>query len=271
MMTDENKKYLLIVGHRRYASFKKLGLQKIKAIVRETDEYVNLPLDCVILRENTRLRTEEDLTSFMENIKANGQIHPIVVSENVDMLEDDWLALNMAENFNRKDYSPLEAAEGVTRFREQGLSFSEIASRTGIPLTTIKTYMALIKRTPVEFLKEIRNMSPKDASNKKGKLSVAVANAISTMRIPNEKKNILLMYKHAKKEEWSKDQIGTITDILNQGVPFEEAIKEIDKWASKTVSFVVNKEINKTLDIPMSRYVIEVLKGKRPPMKDLLR
>jgi ParB-like chromosome segregation protein Spo0J len=259
-----DKKYLLIFGYRRFLSFKKLGYLKIPAIIHETDEIKQIPLDEIDLRENTRLRTDDDLSELMGSIKSTGLLQPVKVSTNLNMPMTDFLALNLTENFNRKDYTMLEASDGLFRLKKEGLTNSEISVRTGQPITRIETFLRLIAKTPRKYLKEIRNMTPIEARNKQGKISLAVANAITALRIPDEKKNTERLYKKAKEEELSAGDISIIGELINNGATIEQALENREDYLVKDATFLLKAKEFEKIKMSFQAYMRAVVKKQIP-------
>jgi len=181
----------------------------------------------------------------------------------------DLIVLNTAENLHRVGNSPVEFGMVCKTLKEMGLSVSEIAARLSQPQSKITTALTLAAKVPREYRDSIGYIAQKDIRKKRGKVSATVANTIiSNSRL--KAKDKLKLFKSAKEQDLSLADINVINQMLYAGASFDEALKKKDTFTRTAISLVVNKEEVTKLNTSITRYVYDVLKGRRKPIKDLV-
>ena len=249
--------------------------------------------------QNTRTNLE-DIDDLMTDIRENGLLEPIgvwkgnnefivayghrrfdalkklgrkelLVGKEVVIIpeefnEKNFLVLNLSENLHRVSNSPLELGKGCKQLLELGLNISEIASRLSISRTRIETALKLVGNVPVEMTNQIGyGMENK----RKGKMPSNVANKIAAIR--GKKSEIKSFFKLAKKQELSIRDVEFISRGMNNGLSLNQAVKLKDKYAIKTIYFIVNKtELAKQEEKSFTKIVKDIMKGKIKAIPELL-
>lgn len=146
-------------------------------LVEETGQNVlTLDTDDVVSRPQTRKKFK-NIEELAESIKGSGQQQPIVVSPKnskgkytIQKGERRWRACKLlgikvhaivnnrhekplkalsgelAENIQREDLEPMELAEALSRFVDEGgMSQREISAELGKPLTYVSVHLSLLK------------------------------------------------------------------------------------------------------------------------------
>lgn len=191
-------------------------------------QFVELPLDKVEAGNNWRkIFNSPDFTAFVENIKENGVLEPILVAPQaasglypiiagerryraskeagkttipariLNLSEDKLLDAHIAENLQRKDLEAMEEAEGLLELmtcaesRNITLTIGEIARRVGKPAEHVALRLELNKLIP-EAKQDLRD----------GFLEPKVAERIASFP-ENQQREI---YNFAFETEWVKNK-----------------------------------------------------------------
>ena len=182
----------------------------------------------------------------------------------------DIIVLNIIENFQRKDNSPLEVAKAASDLREEGMTTSEIAVKLTCSKNKILIALKLLDTVP-ERVRETLGYGGSGRNNKKGILPANVASAIadnvSRYRVP--KKNIETLYEIAREKDLSTKDVRLIGLGISDGLSFDESVNLTKEYKNKQVDFIVNENELKKLGIPFKKYIINVLNGKEKFNKDL--
>lgn len=132
----------------------------------------------------------EDIETLAGSIKKHGLIHPILVRKEGDKYiiisgqrrylafkflglkeipaiewsprMDDILPIQLIENIQRKDLSPLELAASLKKMKDKGLTVRQIADVVGISKSSVQDSLSLLEIKEPE-LKEKINESPTKA------------------------------------------------------------------------------------------------------------
>lgn len=257
-----------------------------------------IEINRITLGRNVRTKPNADISELMQSIKRQGLLQPIGVTKknnkfiiiwgnrrlqavmklgwkkitaNIvegDLTEEEFVMTNVVENIHRKDISPIELAKVVHFLKTQkDMTLQEVAVKLSTPLSKIKTSLNLNYRIPKEFRDEIGFIPAR--TNKVGKISVAVAQTILSLRV-NKKQTISLM-KYAKKHGIAQDKIKMIGSLIHQGFTIEEAVKESKKYLLKNVKIPVKKnELSKLHSIHKSSFqniIVGILTGDIEPNK----
>ena len=223
--------------------------------------------------DNSRFRTDEDLSELMESIKQHGFVQPItariedkmvicgnrrlasVIKLGLDTIPvifipkiDDktLLILNLLENMQRKDISSIEIGKRVdsmlknTKFK---MSLSELATSLGVSDNRIKVCLDTFKKLPPEWRTKVVHL---DSSRKRkfGDLPENIVFAIlnfnrSYKQLNGEELNLLL--KETSNRKLTLSQIALIGLLVNSGMPLKIALKEINLYTIARLNFIVLK------------------------------
>ena len=263
---NTTQKYILIYGQRRLEACKKIGWKTIPALI-DKNKLIDADIKEIVVLENTRIRIEEDeLGELMEDIKHRGLLEPIGITARADFSEEKFLTDNVAENIHRKDISPIELAKVCKRLSDKGYSISEIAVALSKPIDRIRKSLILLKRLPEEYHKDLV-YQPHGVKMKEG-IPATVGYLISTMRVNDKlKKEIVEL---VKKNELSVSQLNLLAHMVAVGLTVKKAFKEMQEH--KIINFVLvanNKVMEKYGIKNPTKFVREVLKGDREPIKEL--
>ena len=254
----------------------------------------------IIVKENIRTRIESnDLSQLMEDIKQHGLLHPIGLQNKGDefiltyghrrleactklgwesipaivfdkkLTPEEFISINVSENIHRVDNTPAEFSRICKLLKDMKLNNSEIAVRLSVPKSKIETALRIYSKIPKEYEKLIGYIPTGGGSNKKGKISSTVANKILGLRI--KKVDYKKIFDLAKKEEISSGDIEVIGKLISEGMKVEEAMKERNKYTSKSASLVVRKESlhdlqNESEDFVFRTYVRKLVKQGDPTL-----
>lgn len=225
--------------------------------------------------ENSRtLYKPGDLSDLMNSMKQTGLLQPIGVRPDktkkgkyeiafgnrrflaaqklgwtdidVVMLEpgekNEFLIMNLVENLQRKDLTAFEEGRYFYYLKEQGLTESEIASRTSVSLQRVKGSITVFQDMPAEYRDSIVNNAM--GGRKKGKITARVAvkvlGAARSHSLPRSKRRELLEF--AKQDYVSDAQIGLVSGMLKHGVAVENAIDFASEYKRVGISVLVSKQ-----------------------------
>ncbi len=263
---EKKMKYVLENGFRRLQAFKKLGYNRIPAIVDNNRVIIDANIDDIEVVDNTRLTEDDNMTELMLSIKSVGLLQPIKLTSEVTS-EKEFLVKNLVENLQRRDLTPLELAMGIEKLKKQGLNNSEISVRLGRSRSQIENVQTMLGNIPGHLKSEIGfNHNRK----KSGKISVSVANYIMGRYIPDEYKTKLLTL--AKSKELSSREIMMIITFVRQGMSVEEAIKAREDYETKELVIIVNRNEMERMKLirrgsnDFSKFCKNVLKKKYPKL-----
>ena len=275
-----------------------MGLEKMESKMKERIE--DIEIDKIGILDNTRLRIHKsELDSLMEDIKHRGLLQPIGVLDNEGkfilrfgnrrleackrlgwktipshvvekkLSVDQFMSDNFAENVERADISPIEVARTCKWYKDRGYSLGEIAVILSEPKSKIEKAISLAEKVPEEFKDTVKWIKSGMGKDKKGAVSVSVANQI--LQRWTTKANVKALFEAAKKEELSVTDIKTITVMVNRGCDLKEAIANRDDYATKSVIVVINKaELAKYKDVTFAKLVPQFIRGDIEPNKKLV-
>jgi len=265
------------------------------------ERLIEIPIDLIKKLDNSRLRIEEkDLVPLMEDIKHRGLLQPIgVIQEGSEYIitfgnrrleackklgwktipailrdrelnENSFMADNVAENIHRVDLTPIEFANVCQGYLNKGYSLSETASVLGEGIGKIKNALKISERTPEEFKKTISYIKGNaEKQNKKGKISVAVANQIFVPFLKREYQEKLL--NEAKKNELTAEQINLIKSLLSNGCSFNKALEVYKDYKICSCAIPFNKkELEKYNGVSVIKLISGFISGEIPNNKKLL-
>ena len=151
---------------------------------------INLNVKDVEPDETQPRKSFEDIESLAGSIKKHGLIHPILVRKEggkyiiisgqrrylalkflglkeIPAIEwspkiDEILPIQLIENIQRKDLSPLELAASFKKMKDKGLTVRQIADVVGMSKSSVQDGLALLEIKEPELKKRI-NQSPTKA------------------------------------------------------------------------------------------------------------
>ena len=257
----QNKKWILVYGHRRLEACRRLGWNTIPAYLKDKNEVIEVELKDIEFKENSRvIINEEELTELMQSIKQNNLLHPIGLIPRESFDKTNFLIMNGIENIHSKHLSPFEISRLIQILESEGLTNSQIALRLSISKSRVDGLKQMTKVFSPEELKDIGF-----GGNKKNQpfVSQTLAKSIANIRIRLEDKSRLL--KIAKQNEFTVGDIDIIQRLIYAGMSLDNAIENRSKYKRCTVTVIFNKkkldEFSLTTQT-IGKYVNGVLTGK---------
>jgi len=255
--------------------------------IRMKENIKELKISSIERLDNSRIRLDPgDLTELITDIKHRGLLQPIgvlkvkhrfvlrygerrleackligwktipaIVFDDMHDL-NDFLADNTAENIHRKDLTPVELGRVCAHYLKKGVGYSEIASILSIPKKRVLTAMKIFTNVPKKYESDIQYIPPSRNRDKRGAISVTVANTILGLRV--KKKDIGAIYEQAKKHQLSTSDIRVIGILINKGYSINEALKKRGRYKVIHPKIMVDKHRLKRGYIKKLR---EILKG----------
>ena len=262
-------------------------------------KYGEVDLSKIKILSNIRTRINEtDLTGLMQDIKQHGLLHPIGVwkKDNDYILsyghrrlesckklgwtkipsviyykepsEEDFISINTAENIHREDISPIEFGIICKKMKSLGLNDSEIAIRLSVPKTRVVTALRIYASVPTEYREKIKYHTP---NNRKDRgIPASVANSILTSRYSLNKSDTDKLFSIAHKEELTVADIRLISQLRSAGMSLEEAIDKRKGYRTCVITLVINKKIQQNFNVPIRKYIMNLLRGEAIPIEGLL-
>jgi len=256
-----------------------------------------IPIDKIKIYQNIRSK-QKDVANLMKSIEHEGLLHPIGVYEKDDFYtlaygwrrlqaaiklnwkvipavilpdkftEEDFLTKNTIENIHREEINPIELGRVCRLFTKKGFTRSEIATKLHIVEARVKTTMYMYDRLPEEY-RDLIGFIPRGQHNK-GKIPMHVATVIIKLRLSKPQMKKLLEY--AKVHEMTTNQVFLIEKLMRTGLSFEKVIANIDRYAIKNIYLsVIKKEVERlNLATDFTEYIKEIIRGDKPPNKNLL-
>lgn len=225
----ERKKvnYGLAYGYRRFTACKKLGWNTIPAKIQESNEIRDIPLKEITLLDNSRMDDkDEEFIGLMSSIKQHGLLEPVGVWDIDKFSEEDFLTLNIIENEQRKNLSPVELSRAIRLLFERGLNKKEIALRLNIPVTKVESLLGISQGKMSKYLKDIGFVNGNVRTNTK--LPYSILKMTMHSRIKGSDKEKIIEY--AKKNNLVSSDVKIIINLLQNGMTFKEAIQERDYY-----------------------------------------
>lgn len=223
--------------------------------------------------ENSRFRTNEDLSELMESIKQHGILQPItartedkaVICGNrrlasaiklgmdlvpvifiSDIDDKQLLILNLMENMQRKDISSVEIGRQCdlalknSKFK---ISMSELATSIGVNESRIKVCLDVFRYLPEEFRKKVIHLN----SARKRKFGDLPENIVFSIlnwgrhHIKLNDKEINLLFKEVAERKLTINHVNLIGLLFDSGMPLKEALKQVHIYTIARLDFVVLK------------------------------
>lgn len=272
-MRNNNKDYILLAGYRRFNAAKKLGWKKVQANVYNEEKVIDLAIDDIEMGDNSRKdESSSELTELMASMKQNGLIQPVVVAKKSELTEEDFIALNLTENIQRKDLTPLEISIRLKRLTSLGLNNGEIAVRMGMSKERVRGLLDLGKSFDEKHLKDVEFSNNGIQARTKGKLSYTIANQIARARVAKVKKEELIQI--AKKQEMTLQDTEIVTRLINLGMTVKQATKNARNFKMCNIRIPYNVDVMKRLCVEHklsngNDIVYSMLVGKIPVDKKL--
>jgi len=238
-------------------------------------EYEDINISDIRSLENIRARvTHKEVAELMESIKQHGLLQPIGVCQlkgegafvvvygnrrlvaceklgyktiKAKILEEvsteDFLILNTTENIQRKEVNAFELGRVCNMLRDMNLSVSEISARLSIPQIKVRSALDIYEHVPKDLRDKVSFMKDADKRRKKGKIPVATANYIISLRRLNFKDAVINeLLNLASKEALTLMELKVIGNLLQEGMPLSKALKEANKYHILRIDTPVNKE-----------------------------
>lgn len=261
---------------------------------------LEIPIELIKSLDNSRVRIEnQELSTLMEDIKHRGLLQPIgliqdksnyiirfgnrrleackklgwksipAIVEDKELDFESFLADNVAENFHRVDLTPIELAKVILQLKERKMSISEICIALSIPKSKVVSCLNISGNAPEKFKSKIEYI--RNPKNKKGKISISVANEILQSKRNGKKENIDALFEFAQTEELSAQDVKIINRLISQGKTFDEAKTQFKKYLPVTCDLVFNKEEFMKYNLPIKTLLLQFIKGDISPNSKLLQ
>ena len=225
-MTEE--KYVLAYGFRRLEACKKLGWKTIPCYFKKEGITKDISIEDIEIIRNSRIEhDDESFVLLMTSIKQHGLLEPVGVFKSNELSTEDFFVLNMTENEQRRDITPLEFANGCRILNEKGLNISEISARLSVATDRVRVALSLIKGDMAEHLKEADYI--KIGIKKGGRLPISILNRISNFKMASKQQKDDLL-REAKKRELNLSQVDLICRLVYAGMDLNQAIEHQEKY-----------------------------------------
>jgi len=267
-----------------------------------------IPIDKIETWDNSRIRIEKiSLEPLMTDIKQKGLIQyikvwkdpdkeryilivgnrrlescrllgwktiPAIIVEKESLDFQNFITQNLSENLYREGLTPLEIARVCGLLREQGRSYGEISIMTGIPKNRIQDSMTMLKKVPEEFKEHIKYL-PHPTTKRKGFIPVKVASAITSASYGRKPEQTAELFKLAKKNELTAQDIELLKILLSKGMSMKKAMETMDNIKVVAVKILFNKDELRKYHLEKTKYnfsllISKFLTGVLKPNKKLL-
>ena len=226
--------------------------------------------------ENVRVTMKDrELHELMESIKQHGLKQPIGVvatpkgnkyilvfghrrleackklghetipaSIHKDIETIDVLLLNVTENVQRKDISPIELGRICDRLKNMSLTPDEIAVRLSIPSNKVETAIKLFNGMPMKHRERIV-FSPKNTRVKAGQVPATTARAILELKRMRGLSDRMVdkLLSDTRFYALSSADMGTIARMIDDGYSATDALKEIKNYKNYRLDICLEKSI----------------------------
>jgi ParB family chromosome partitioning protein len=213
----------------------------------------------------------EDIETLAASIKKHGLIHPILVRkesgkyivisgqrrylafkflgiQEIPAIEwsprmDDILPIQLIENIQRKDLSPLELAVSLKKMKDKGLTVRQIADVIGMSRSSVQDNLSLLQIKEPE-LKEKINESPTKAL------------LVSRVKDKKEKKNLIEKFEEVRTEKIRQNKnifnldktfgldFSKQKDVAEFKAKMEKIVDEMKSSLSKAGNINISLKIN---------------------------
>lgn len=263
------------------------------------NEVFQIPIDLIKNFDNSRLRLDddEDVASLMTDIRHRGLLQPIgilkegnnyiirfgnrrllackklgwktisAILSDRDLNEDSFMADNIAENYHRKQMSPIEIAEQCKSYKARGYSLSEIAVLFTMPVGKIEKAIKVEESSPKAF-KDIIRYTKAGKHAKQGKISLTAANEIVSLGLNDESKQAL--FAAARKEDLTGSQIRLIKRLMMGGLSLEKSLQTYKDYKSFSVEIPLKIVELKKYEMSNVNFFKGLLNGSIKPNIKLL-
>lgn len=233
----------------------------------------NINPNNLLLGENSRWRTNENLQELMEGIKQVGIIQPIVARKKDKMVicgnrrvaasiklsmtsvpvrfldnisDKELLLMNLQENLQRKDISSIEVGRLCDKMLKESsfnLTVGELSSRLGISESRLKVCLEIFKRLPPQFRNNVKNIH-QQGKKKFGDLPETVIFSILNFnrtfrRI--EDKEMTYLIEESIKRKYTTAHIRLIGLLYTTGMSLKNTISDLDNYRITRCEIVVLK------------------------------
>lgn len=225
-------------------------------------------------RENVRWRADSNLNELMESMKQHGiqspvkareedrsivyghrrvaaaiklQLEKIPVILEKGISDKEANILNLLENMQRKDVTSMEIGrqcDVILKDKKFNVSLSELAVTLGVSENRVKICLEAFKRLPEKYRDKVVHL---DVSRKRkfGDLPENVVFAILNLnRFINRKltdKEMDLIFEKTGNDKLTLAHIRLLELLINAGVPFKKALKDVDLYQIARLNFICLK------------------------------
>jgi len=223
-------------------------------------EVKSIPLKKIVIKDNSRGEIKDsELANLISSIRQDGLMQPVGVTKTekdgeyslvfgnrryaaikglgyhtIDAVilkcdgDGEDLVKNIVENLQRKGISSFEYGRTLSILQEEyNLSPTELGARLGIGHTKIKMFIDIFKLTPERYRKAVKSIIG-GPNSKRGNIPTQLAHKIVSLpkSYPDlTKKDIDSLFKYAKRDSFTHDNLKVIASLLNDGHSFKDAFK----------------------------------------------
>ena len=278
--------------------------QHAQAMMAREDIYKRGNIYIDDIRREYNIRTDiGDVTELATSIKKNGQMQPIgvwekekhkyiivwgnrrlealrklkyqelkqgkniIVLESKEISEEQYYVMNITENMQRKEITPIELGKAVVELRKKiDTSYEDIAEKLSMPMSKIMRAVELYRKTPTSYRGNVGYVDRNE--DKKGVISAAVMSKIIRLRLPKNKQEELLDV--VSKESVSESDIRLIDDLIHSGLTVAQAVRDRKNYRRVLVDVIVRNDVMVEYIQKWKLPITKILKGKlrgtlRPP------
>lgn len=167
---------------------------------------------------------------------------PAVVGETIDL--KDHIILNITENLQRRDPSPMELGRACMRLKdEMDMTDGEIAERLGVSKNRIQQAMEVFTKIPANHRKKVRFM-PASGSTKNGHIPASSISKLLSIKRHQGMTDTAFdkLLTETRTQELSAPEINIMSRLIGSGCTVQQAIAARKKFHAYPVEVVLDNE-----------------------------
>lgn len=255
--------------------------------------------------ENVRISVKDrSLIELMESVKQHGLLQPIGVGKEktgkyalvyghrrltackklgwvtipaiVEDLKElqDHMIINVTENLQRKENSPLEIGRICNRLMtETDMTLAELVARLNVSKTLLQGCIDTYNLVPRELRDKVKFMASVGGNSKKGEIPASFVQVIMSLKrthsIPLDIVNQLLRMSQTNK--MSVSDLGTLSRLLKSGLSPADAVEGLKKYVYLRIDILVEKDeveaISQKHDVSYSQGIAKIVYGEEKSVK----
>lgn len=208
------------------ASIKQSGLEQPIGVVPSTTE----PGKFNLVFGNRRMVACE---------KLGWKTIPAVIGEPIEL--KDHLLLNITENIQRRDPSPMELGRACDRLKtEMDMTDGEIAQRLGVPSARVKQAIEVFTKVPSAHRKKVRFMAA-SGNKKNGFIPASSIGKLLSVKRHNGMSDSAFdkLLTETRTQELNAADIAILSGLLDNGCTVAQAVTARKKFRSYPVEVVL--------------------------------